>query len=58
VGLSLPIDGSADSELDIKGFQGLEIEDWHEDRGEPDKFADVNMENDDDGNVEFTAVSE
>jgi len=31
VGLSLLVDGSCDSELDIKGFRGLEIGDWHND---------------------------
>ncbi|RPA95569.1 DDE-domain-containing protein [Choiromyces venosus 120613-1] len=30
VGLSLPIDGSADIELDIKGFTGLTIGNWRE----------------------------
>ncbi|RPA91146.1 DDE-domain-containing protein, partial [Choiromyces venosus 120613-1] len=28
VGLSLPADGSNDKELDIKGFEGIEIGDW------------------------------
>ncbi|RPA96173.1 DDE-domain-containing protein, partial [Choiromyces venosus 120613-1] len=28
VGLSLPADGSRDNELDIKGFQGIEMGDW------------------------------
>ena len=33
VGLTLPIDGSLDHELDIKGFMSLEIGDWRQDLG-------------------------
>jgi len=33
VGLTLPIDGSLDHELDVKGFMGLEIGDWRRDLG-------------------------
>jgi len=31
VGLTLPIDGSLDHELDVKGFIGLEVGDWRRD---------------------------
>ena len=33
VGLTLPIDGSLDHELDVKGFMGLEVGDWRRDLG-------------------------
>jgi len=33
VGLTLPIDGSRDHELDVKGFIGLEVGDWRRDLG-------------------------
>lgn len=66
VGLSLPIDGSADHELDVKGFEKLEIGDWRRDSGledeldlEPeDQFADVEKTNDDHECVEFVAHGE
>ena len=45
-GLSLPIDGSLDSELDIKGFTNLEIGDWREDFVLLDERADVHDEDD------------
>jgi len=45
-GLSLPIDGSLDSELDIKGFTNLEIGNWREDFVLPDERADVPDEDD------------
>ena len=45
-GLSLPINGSLDSELDIKGFTNLEIGDWREDFVLPDERADVHDEDD------------
>lgn len=59
VGLSLPIDGSADAELDIKGFHDVYIGDWT--RKEADnlcQFADVNREHDDNDLVEFIAYGE
>jgi len=40
-GLSLPINGSLDSELDIKGFTNLEIGNWREDFVLADERADV-----------------
>lgn len=43
VGLSLPIDGSQDYELDIKGFSGIEIGDWR--RSEVDQ-QDPGMDGD------------
>jgi len=53
VGLSLPVDGSCDHELDIKGFSGLEIGDWHVDYGVVDEAADISIDNDDDNSIEF-----
>lgn len=49
VGLSLPvyIDGSADHELGIKGFAGIEIGDWRRDLAtieNGDQFADIREE--------------
>lgn len=42
IGLSLPIDGSADSALDIKGFTNIEIGHWtHDIDAKPNQFADV-----------------
>ena len=46
LGLSLPIDGSLDHELDIKGFENLEIGNWQEDLGSLDDRADVGIEGD------------
>lgn len=62
VGLALPVDGSADHELDIKGFSGIEIGDWK--RGDLDvpeldlRFACVNPTYDHCGLVEFVAYGE
>ena len=53
VGLSLPVDGSCDHELDIKGFSGLEIGDWHVDYGVVDEAGDISINNDDDNAIEF-----
>jgi len=53
VGLSLPIDGSSDSELDIKGFHGLQIGNWEEEIMEPDERADISIENDQNEDIEF-----
>jgi len=48
LGLSLPVDGShgLDHELDIKGFENLEIGNWQEDLGSLDDRADVGIEGD------------
>ena len=53
VGLSLPADGSCDSELDIKGFRGLEIGDWHNDYQAVEATAEIPVDNDDDNTIEF-----
>lgn len=45
-GLSLPINRSVDSELDIKGFKNLDIGNWREDFVLPDELADVHNEDD------------
>lgn len=63
VGLSLPIDGSADHEIDIKGFQGLEVGDWRREAEVPvnelvEQFDDLSVENDDSSAVEFVADGE
>lgn len=44
VGLSLPIDGSADHELDIKGFQQINIGDWKQTAGSDDDNTRVGIE--------------
>lgn len=55
VGLSLPIDGSAHHELDIKGFFEINIGDWKTEKDQPDtEYADVKMEN----SIEFVADGE
>jgi len=46
LGLSLPTDGSLDHELDIKGFENLEIGNWQEDLGLLDDREDVGIEGD------------
>ena len=47
------MDGSCDHELDIKGFSGLEIGDWHVDYGVVDEAGDISINNDDDNAIEF-----
>lgn len=49
VGLSLPIDGSADRELDIRGLTEVDIGDWRFQTDDPLELdlADVNMKNSD-----------
>ena len=54
VGLSLPIDGSSDHELDIKGFENLEIGNWEEDLESLDDGDDVPIEGDEE--IELVAV--
>lgn len=63
VWLSLPIDGSADHELDIKGFdpEDLEIGDWRIDLESietRDQYADVEETDVNDKSVEFVAYGE
>lgn len=58
LGLSLPIDRSADHEIDIKGFQEIEVEDWSRDLNEEDQLADVSIEHDSSDLVEFVAYGE
>lgn len=61
VGLSLPIDGSADHEFDIKGFAEIEVGDWHIDLAtmkNSDQYADIEEENDYNQAVEFVADGE
>ena len=41
--LSLPIDRSLDHELDIMGFENLEIGNWQEDLGSLDDRADAGI---------------
>jgi len=54
VGLSLPIDGSSDHELDIKDFENLEIGNWEEDLESLDDGDDVPIESDEE--IELVAV--
>ncbi|KAG0131749.1 hypothetical protein HOY82DRAFT_607667 [Tuber indicum] len=49
VGLALPIDGSLDHELDIKGFAGLEIGNWRQDLGPLSHRSTM-------GNVEYQEI--
>jgi len=53
VGLSLPANGSCDSELDIKGFGELEIGDWRNDYEVVDATADIPVDNNDDNMIEL-----
>ena len=56
LGLSLPIDGSQDHELDIKGFTSIDIGNWKEDLVSLDDRADVREEGDD--NVAFIGTED
>lgn len=61
VGLSLPVDGSADHELDIKGFAGLEIGDCRRSYTNTVKectYAEVSRQYDDSEAIEFIADGE
>ncbi|RPB05195.1 hypothetical protein L873DRAFT_1663417, partial [Choiromyces venosus 120613-1] len=51
--LSLLIDGSADSELHIKGFMDLDIGDWRDDIGMVPQEAEILDTNDDNENIQF-----
>lgn len=53
VELLLLVDGSQDYELDIKGFENLEISDWREIRQRPKSFADIRTTEDNYKEVEF-----
>ncbi|KAG0125363.1 hypothetical protein HOY82DRAFT_543191 [Tuber indicum] len=53
VGLSLPVDGRSDSELDIKGFSGLDIGDWHEGDRVVDDTENISEDNDNNDTIEF-----
>jgi len=56
VGLSLPPDRSCDSELDIKGFSGLEIGNWEDEGlGNIDIHADIRQDHDNHETIEFLA---
>jgi len=57
VGLSLPIDGRADKELDIKGFLGLQIGDWRNDVGVAPAEAEILDTNDENEDIEFVVDS-
>lgn len=60
LGLSLHIDGSADSERDIKSFAGLEIGEWRQDIEVADSELHVNIKktHDDNLSVEYVAAGE
>lgn len=64
IGLSLPIDGSADDQLHIKGFSNIEIGDWKQDLDcgslhmELSHFADVDRTHDESEYIEFVAHGE
>lgn len=60
VGLSLPIDGSADQKLDIKGFSGIDIGDWRrvDEQDTGSTLAGVNSKHDECSLVEFVADGE
>ena len=60
VGLSLPVDGTSDSELKIKGFPEVEVGDWHRDYEEVEEEAELEIPetNDDDSSIEFVHSNE
>jgi hypothetical protein len=53
---TLPIDGSQDNELDIKGLPDIEVGPWWESVSEPDELAEVAHDGDD--SVEFVGDNE
>ncbi|RPA89182.1 hypothetical protein L873DRAFT_1849434 [Choiromyces venosus 120613-1] len=53
VGLSLPIDGSADSELDIKGFTGLTIGNWRENFNSEHNMETIGEGEDNNEDIEY-----
>lgn len=55
MGLSLPAEGSQDRELNIKGFEGLEIGNWREIPQSPEPFAEIETTEDNCEEVEFCA---
>lgn len=58
VGLSLPVDGSCDSEIDIKGFSGLQIGDWRINHGAIDEAATISEVQDNNDSIEFVHSDE
>ncbi|RPB06020.1 DDE-domain-containing protein [Choiromyces venosus 120613-1] len=58
VGLSLPIDGSCDLELDIKGFSGIQIGNWQEDQGCVNEISTISDIHDNDESIEFVDSTE
>ena len=58
VGLSLPIDGSCDAELDIKGFSGLQIGDWRVHLGALDLVSDISNLHDNNEHIDFVHSDE
>jgi hypothetical protein len=61
VGLSLPVDGSADHEIDIKGFEGFEVGDWRRELEVDqlaEQFDELSVANDNSCAVEFVADGE
>ena len=58
VGLSLPIDGSCDSELEITGFTGLDIANWREDFETIDEEAEILETCDNDEGIDFIPSQE
>ena len=60
VGLALPADGSRDRELDIKGFEGIEVGDWNIGGIEKKELSEDIISTEDDCNetIEFVANGE
>ena len=60
VGLSLPADGRNDKELDIKGFKGIEIGDWKENREEVGAalYDNISIAEDNNDAIEFISNGE
>ncbi|RPB02214.1 hypothetical protein L873DRAFT_1881246 [Choiromyces venosus 120613-1] len=58
VSLLLPIDGSCDSELNIKGFTGLEIGNWVDNFGMIDEEAEIPEIWDNDEGIDFIPSEE
>jgi len=58
LGLSLPIDGQRDTELDIKGLPGIQVGNWMNDTTTDDIYMDMGTEDNEHPAIEYVADSE
>jgi len=58
LGLSLPIDGQRDTELDIKGLPGIQVGNWMDDTTTDDIYMDMGTEDNEHPAIEYVADSE